>query len=182
MRFSSYVGTGRGHSTNTAVEKWLVDIVLKYRLCPWASQSMRKERIRIVTSNCTNEASLLDDLISESKLLCNSRMPPLSTTLLVCPHIATFNEFNRFESFVQSANKLDQSRLLDTVSLVAFHPEFSRWIALPSGIQEGDHIMCYFECEEIVGTEVAFSRSNMPECAVLISYKENICGVRKVLC
>jgi hypothetical protein len=134
----------------------------------------------------------------------------LSTTLLVCPHVEGWDDFETFDSFVQHSQEECQSGPT-ALSLVAFHPSFARWRKLPPDVVAavakdgcydvngcattaemvgGRRVFAHFEEEwedehvkpngEIQSVRT-FGRSKSPEQATVHSLDETVLGVRKAL-
>ena len=137
----------------TKVREWTTQVPIGLGLCPWAIKSSNKGLLRIVT--CENNAveGAVEFLENEiQSLTCRSSdnedapIPPLSTTLMVCPHVKEWGDFHIFDEFVSSGFKaqLKDSAILDNVTLVAFHPNFLRWYGIPPGIDVGSVVQCHW--------------------------------------
>jgi hypothetical protein len=114
-------------------------------LCPWAIKSHNHQRLRIVT--CETEIPLDVPAILEREIasLTVDEVAPLTTTLIVCPFIKHWDDFHTFQSFVKDdINRYVAKDLLDKVTLVAFHPNFLKWHALPPNMDIGSTIESHY--------------------------------------
>ena len=172
--------------------RWTQRIPIGLGLCPWAGRSLRLDRLRIVVCDETSPIDVGLFVRGEARRLTEASVPEWSTTLVVCPHIPEWqDEFDSFDGFVQTfkaeqkdilANvdekaddKSDPSEIdmLEQLSLVAFHPKFIRWRALPSNVDVGSGVhshrgMCGFE------------KSSDQYLATIIETESSCFGKRKV--
>ena len=172
--------------------RWTQRVPIGLGLCPWAGRSLRLDRLRIVVCDETtpNDAGIF--VRGEAQLLTEASTPELTTTLVVCPHVSEWqDEFDSFDGFVQtfkaeqhdilasaddkSDDKSDpgETSMLEQLTLVAFHPKFIRWRALPSNVDVGSVVishrgMCGFE------------KSSNPYLATIIETESLCFGKRKV--
>jgi len=74
----------------------------------------------------------------------------LSTTLLVCPHVRAWQDFDVFSEWIGGGFGAGSSELdaLEEVSLVAFHPDFLRWNSLPEGAGAGSAVRAHWTGKE----------------------------------
>ena len=165
-------------SAAAAVDGWLSDVVLKHGLCPWAAPSLQNGGLRIITCYATDQASVFEDIVDERDRLFDADAPELSTTLLVCPSVDGWDDFEAFDSFVSTADEALRDGETG-LSLVAFHPSFARWRQLPPELvaslerDEAVDVLAHYEDE--LGR-----RSETAERAVLLDVEEATAGVRKV--
>ncbi|HEX5337580.1 MAG TPA: DUF1415 domain-containing protein [Gallionella sp.] len=93
-----------------ATQAWLEKAVIGLNLCPFAKAVHVKKQIRYVVSAATTPEALLEDLLSELRMLQDTDPEKLDTTLLIHPYVLTdFLDFNDF---------------LDTVDIAVAEPEF----------------------------------------------------------
>ena len=132
------------HHTQHAdkTKEWVQKFPIGLGLCPWAGKSHNKGLLRTVTCQCDVLADATERIEREIELLTCEGTPPLSTTLMVCPHVRTWKDFQSFDEFVRTGIKqqLKNVTILENVILVAFHPDFLRWHGLPAGIGVGSVI------------------------------------------
>ena len=129
--------------------QWTERIPIGLGLCPWAGKSLRLDRLRIVVC----DAHLIQDVrtcvLEEAKRLCGySASEEWTTTLVVCPRVSEWqDDFDPFDRYVQSFKDGDtsevHSEILDQLTFVAFHPNFTRWHALPHNIGVGSLVCCH---------------------------------------
>lgn len=93
-----------------ATQVWLERAVIGLNLCPFAKAVHVKRQIRYVVSAATTPDALLEQLMSELRLLQDTDPAALDTTLLIHPHV--LNDFLDFNDF------------LDTVDIAVAEPEF----------------------------------------------------------
>ena len=163
------------------VRKWAMKIPVGLGLCPWAGTATKRGLLRITTCDGDTPTAVSHVLEHEIKLLIDNcggtTPPPLSTTLLVCPHVTTWVEFQPFDDFLQSIGKNNNKCMLpsgmtDLVTLVAFHPKFLRWHALPDDIGIGSTVQSHW------GT---FGKKSVQTATATIIETNNIAfGLRKV--
>lgn len=162
------------------VRKWVMKIPVGLGLCPWAGTAAKRGLLRISTCDGDTPTAVTHVLEHEIKLLIDNNggttPPPLSTTLLVCPHVKTWVEFQPFDDFIRSIGKNNKSTLplemMHLVTLVAFHPKFLRWHALPEDISIGSTVQSHWG---ILG-----KKSVQTATATIIETKNRAFGLRKV--
>jgi hypothetical protein len=128
------------------VQRWTTRIPIGLGLCPWAGRSHNQGRLRYVTCEGDKPADVVELIAAETALLDGETAPPLCSTLIVCPNVAQWNEFQVFQEFVQSGiqSKLKDQRIQEQFTFVAFHPEFLRWRGLPKGLEVGSVIKSHW--------------------------------------
>ena len=162
------------------VRSWVIKVPIGLGLCPWAGTSYKRGLLRIATCGGGSPVGVAQVLEDEIKLLLDSTtgatIPPLSTTLLICPHVKAWAEFQPFDDFIRSVASNNEttipSEILDHVTLVAFHPKFVRWHALPDGIGIGSIVQSHWG---IFG-----KKSVRTATATIIETNNNAFGLRKV--
>jgi hypothetical protein len=130
----------------THVRKWTINIPIGLGLCPWAGKSHNRGQLRFVTcpGETSSEVARLVDI--EIGLLIGASVLPLSSTLIVCPHVTDWKgDFITFERFVTSGmhEKLKHGKR-HMISFVPFHPDFLRWRGLPNNLQVGSVINSFW--------------------------------------
>ena len=128
------------------VRSWVLKVPVGLGLCPWAIKSQSKGLLRIVTCESELSADGAEMLETEIELLLRDGAPPLSTTLLVCPYVDGWSEFQSFDNFVRFGirDHFKKVDILERVTLVSFHPNFSRWHDLPDGIGVGSLVQAHY--------------------------------------
>ncbi|CAE8689770.1 unnamed protein product [Polarella glacialis] len=152
------------------VRAWADRVVLGLGLCPWAARAAQKGTLRYMTCSEENPLAVASFIRSEAVRLQGRRLPPLSTSLVVCPRVPEWKDFKTFDSWVTNGQVED---LEDMVSLVVFHPAFERWHALSPELVPGSHVRAYFE-------EADGQRSSGALPAVVQSLDPGVVGARRV--
>ena len=153
---------------------WAMKVPIGMGLCPWAGKSRNRGLLRIVACDCDRQGDAAEVLESEIESLIHEGTPPLSTTLVVCPRVKAWHDFRSFDEFVRSGigNHLREVVIMERVTLVAFHPNFSRWRCLPVGVDVGSTVQTHY------GTFGRKSASTAE--ATIIETNSSAFGLRKV--
>lgn len=94
-----------------ATQDWLEKAVIGLNLCPFAKAVHVKKQIRYVVSAATSAEELLEELLTELRLLQDTDADKIDTTLLIHPLVfADFLDFNDF---------------FDTLDIAVAEPEFN---------------------------------------------------------
>lgn len=94
-----------------STQVWLEKAVIGLNLCPFAKAVHVKKQIRYVVSAATTAEELLEDLLNELRLLQDTDVEKIDTTLLIHPHV--FGDFLDFNDF------------FDTIDIAVAEPEFN---------------------------------------------------------
>jgi hypothetical protein len=140
------------------VQKWTIHIPIGLGLCPWAGKSYNRKCLRFVTCHGKHPSDVSHFVGSEIELLTKTKIEPLSSTLIVCPEVAIWKDFQVFEDYVTSGiyGDLENSEMAEgRITFVAFHPEFLRWRGLPKGLQVGSTVQSYWGFIGSKSTETA---------------------------
>jgi hypothetical protein len=123
------------------VQSWAIRVPIGLSLCPWAGKAHSQGRLRYVT--CTGElpSDAARLVAAEAEVLMGPGIAPLSSSLVVCPHVAGWQEFQVFEDWVTGLAKSCAH-----VALVPFHPAFLRWCGLPDGVDVGSVVSSHWGC------------------------------------
>jgi hypothetical protein len=151
------------------VQSWAVRVPIGLGLCPWAGKAHFQGRLRYVTclGKSPSDASRL--VAAEAAILTGPGVAPLSSSLVVCPHVACWHEFQGFENWVTGLGKS-----YENVTLVPFHPDFLRWRGLPDGVGVGSVVFSHWG---FIGCK---STGTAPA-TIVDSGNMNPFGMRKVL-
>lgn len=133
-----------GDADCSAVARWVDKCVIGLRICPWAKPVKESRKFRIVTSMAKTEDGVLKDLLDEARKLPgrgSGRIADgvITTTILVCPHVAGWEDFELFDDFF--IESLDSGeRLMEEygLTIVAFHPEYEVHSSI---MEEGDRVV-----------------------------------------
>ena len=127
------------------VKQWSDAIPIGLGLCPWAIKSNNQNRLRYVTCQGELLSDAIDILQRECNKLLEKDVQPLSSSLVVCPFLQEWKDFEIFQQFVYHGIKSSiEKDLLEQIEFVPFHPQFTRWYALPSHINEGSTVQSYW--------------------------------------
>eukprot|EP00435_Cladocopium_sp_Y103_P066927 s923_g29.t1 len=141
---------------SAAVKTWLHKFIIGKNFCPWAKSASDNGGVRVVTSLATTEDGILCDLEEEVAALPSSPNVPQgvpSTTLLVCPHVPSWQDFDAFNEFY--GNALQNGVLFEEnfkVKLVAFHPSFIHSPLYGPVLEVGDMLTLPTPEGEVVAT------------------------------
>ena len=131
-----------------ATRSWVSKVPIGLGLCPWAGKSNNRGLLNIITCESECREAVAQLVENEVELLTREGTPPLSTTLVVCPHVKAWEEdFKEFDEFVRTGirqHNNDTTHNMQHVTLVAFHPSFCRWYGLPEGFGVGSVVDSYY--------------------------------------
>ncbi|MEY2953127.1 MAG: hypothetical protein RLZZ401_1214 [Pseudomonadota bacterium] len=102
---------------------WLTRAVIGLNLCPFAKAVHTKQQVRYVVSDAETPAGVLDQLISELKILVLADPASIDTTLLIAT--VCLGDFPDFNDFLGQADRaLEDLQLDGTVQIASFHPYY----------------------------------------------------------
>ena len=102
---------------------WVDHAVIGLNLCPFAKAVQVKGLVRYVVSEATENATLLDDLRYELRLLLDADHTKVDTTLLIHPYVLT--DFVEFSYFLPGADAILKGMgLTGTLQIASFHPDY----------------------------------------------------------
>ena len=105
------------------IRRWIERAVIGLNLCPFAKAVYVKDQVRIVVSDATTEAALLEQLGEELLHLRDTPASDTDTTLLVHPDV--LGDFLDYNDFLEHADALVESLDLDgTLQVASFHPDY----------------------------------------------------------
>lgn len=103
--------------------RWLERAVIGLNLCPFAKAVHVKAQIHYATYLPTEEADLMDALLSEARELTALDASVRDTTLLMAPNtLADFLDFNDFTA--RAERRLARAGFDGVLQLASFHPQF----------------------------------------------------------
>ena len=106
-----------------ATRAWVEHAVIGLNLCPFAKAVQVKSLIRYVGSDARDTGALLAVLRAELKLLADTPMDEVETTLLVHPQV--LQDFLDYNDFLDAADALLEEMGLDgTLQIASFHPQY----------------------------------------------------------
>lgn len=105
------------------IRRWLERAVIGLNLCPFAKAVYAKNQVRIVISDASTEAALLEQMGEELVLLRDTPADQIDTTVLVHPQV--LQDFLDYNDFLDQADALIEAMDLEGVLQVAsFHPDY----------------------------------------------------------
>lgn len=118
-----------GPATITALQaeadtrRWLERAVIGLNLCPFAKAVHVKAQVHYAVYMPTEEADLMDALLSEAHALAALDASVRDTTLLMAPNtLADFLDFNDFTA--RAERRLARAGFDGVFQLASFHPQF----------------------------------------------------------
>lgn len=119
----SYMNAETTSRIETEVLAWLDQVVIGLNLCPFAARPRRLGQIRIMISGAKSDETLMDELVSEVRLLLGESPRSVETSLLVVP--AMLLEFETYNRFIDVAEMLiRQYGWEGEIQIASFHPEY----------------------------------------------------------
>lgn len=113
----------RHSETNEATRDWLQGVVLKHNLCPFAHKPWRDGTVRIVASDASSEAALIEDLCNEIHELLLIKPEDRETTVIAVSQI--LKDFDAYLDFVDVANNLLSVNSWEgELQIASFHPDY----------------------------------------------------------
>jgi hypothetical protein len=110
--------------TLNAIEKsqqWIETIVIGLNFCPFAKRELRKNAVRFVLSDNTDQYAAMIQLIDECKYL--DQHPEIETTLLILPN--GFTDFHAYLDLHALAEDVLVEHAYEGIYQVAsFHPDY----------------------------------------------------------
>lgn len=104
--------------------KWVEDVIVGLRLCPWANSVLKDGAIKVVVSEAEEVDELMEEIKTEMGIL--SDLPaigPNATTLIVTDRLLDdFFDYNTFANEVDEA--IDDLDLRDSLQVATFHPDY----------------------------------------------------------
>lgn len=106
-----------------ATKTWIETVVIGLNLCPFARRPFDGGTIRYAVSAAIDTGTLKDDFIRELRLLVETPITEIETTLLIHAHLLQdFADYNDFLGVADDA--IEQLGLRGIVQLASFHPQY----------------------------------------------------------
>ncbi len=103
--------------------RWLDKVVIALNLCPFASQVVMENSLRLCVSNASDDESIIHAILEELDTLQSSSEQEVATGLLIFSE--GLRDFDHYLSVVELAQQLVQQVGLEGVFQVAsFHPDY----------------------------------------------------------
>eukprot|EP00747_Dinoflagellata_sp_TGD_P206921 gnl/TRDRNA2_/TRDRNA2_80551_c0_seq1.p1 gnl/TRDRNA2_/TRDRNA2_80551_c0~~gnl/TRDRNA2_/TRDRNA2_80551_c0_seq1.p1 ORF type:complete len:400 (-),score=46.40 gnl/TRDRNA2_/TRDRNA2_80551_c0_seq1:47-1246(-) len=106
------------------VQAWAERVVVGLGMCPWAVKAQRGGLLRYVTCEGKKPSDVRRLISIEADNLTKKHTLPLTSTLVVCPHVAAWKDFVAFDEWVERFASWETRNHGEKVALVAFHPKF----------------------------------------------------------
>lgn len=131
-----------------AVRQWVNKFIIGLNFCPWAGPAGEAGGLRIVSSTATSAEGVLADLLAEALRLPAADVcvaegaaeeTPLraATTLLVCPRVEAWRNFEAFNSFYVEELRNGYALAEQNLYIVPFHPRHGE---VGPELRDGDRI------------------------------------------
>lgn len=177
------------------VQSWVLQVPIGMGLCPWAGKSHRAGNLRYVTCSSKLPEQVMEVVYKQMEMLLSVGREKdefdkskYSTTLLICPFVKEWVDFDSFEKFVNNRCVVSTSQVehqdkiqhykdlhqefQNKITLVPFHPKFLRWRSLPEGIGVGTVVESHWG---MVGSKTATRAT-----ATIIETENKVFGKQKV--
>jgi len=106
-----------------AVRRWVEQLVIGERLCPFASRPMAAGTVRFVCSRASTPDDAYRDLLAEVETLLGVDDSVVETTLLVVPDaLADFDDY--LEVLAAGEDALQELGLDSELQIASFHPDY----------------------------------------------------------
>ncbi len=117
-----------------ATQNWLEKAIIGLNLCPFAKAVHVKKQIRYVVSAATTPEVLLEELLSELRVLRDADPEVVDTTLLIHPQV--LGDFLDFNDFLDSADMaVADPEFGDEFQVASFHPHYQFSGTAPDDIE-----------------------------------------------
>lgn len=102
-------------------KKWLSNVILKLRLCPFAKQPFDNDQIHYDIIETADLQSILERIMQQCAAL--DQHPARETSLLICPNsLATFETY--LDMLEMANGLLEQQGYEGVYQLASFHPDY----------------------------------------------------------
>jgi hypothetical protein len=106
-----------------AIGRWIDDVVVGLRLCPFASGPWKAGEVRIIVSAVTSPEDAVRDALDEALHLMEVSEDEVGTTLVAFTH--TLDDFETFLDAEETlAHILDQAGASGILQVASFHPDY----------------------------------------------------------
>ena len=109
--------------TLAKTQDWVEKFVIGLKLCPFAAQPAKENRIRYNYSAATNIDELFQDLLLSLSEVIENEPEMLETLVLVHPNVLT--DFDAYLDFLAIAEEaLEEAELEGILQIASFHPDY----------------------------------------------------------
>jgi len=110
-------------ATTAAIAKWIDEVVVGLRLCPFAAGPWKAGEVRIAVSLAQDDEDAVKDALEEAMHLMDVSEDEVGTTLVAFP-----NALADFETFLDAeetlSHILDQAGCSGVLQVASFHPDY----------------------------------------------------------
>ena len=160
-----------------ATRNWLEKAVIGLNLCPFAKAVHVQNRVRYFVSAAQSTAELLDDLVSELRILKAAAPDECETTLLIHPYVLT--EFIEYNQFLRTAEaKVAKLGFAAEFQIASFHPQYQFGDAGPEDIENFTNRSPYPTLHLLRESSIERAVSAFPDAAEI--YEKNMETLRRL--
>lgn len=117
-----------------ATKRWISTMVIGLNLCPFAQRVFQADTIRYVVTDATDANALRAALAQELRLLAETPITQVETTLLIHPSVlGDFLDYNDFLDVAEGL--LEELRLEGVVQIASFHPAYQFAETAPDAVE-----------------------------------------------
>ena len=160
-----------------ATRNWLEKAVIGLNLCPFAKAVHVQNRVRYFVSTVQSTAELLDDLVSELRILKAADVVECETTLLIHPYVLT--EFIEYSQFLRAAEaKVAKLGFAGEFQIASFHPHYQFGDCEPEDIENFTNRSPYPTLHLLRESSIERAVAAFPDAADI--YEKNIETLRRL--
>ena len=160
-----------------ATQAWLEKAVIGLNLCPFAKAVHVHRRIRYFVSAAAATRRLLEDLMSELRVLAAANPDQCETTLLIHPHVLSdFADYNDF--LARADDAVAELGLEGVIQIASFHPGYRFADAGPDDIENYTNRSPYPMLHLLRESSVEHAVTTYPDTATI--YQKNIQTLRRL--
>lgn len=160
-----------------ATRVWLERAVIGLNLCPFAKAVHVHNRVRYYVSSAQSTAELLDDLVSELRILKAATPDECETTLLIHPYVLT--EFIEYNQFLRAAEaRVAKLGFAAEFQIASFHPHYQFGDAGPEDIENYTNRSPYPTLHLLRESSIERAVTAFPDAAEI--YEKNVETLRRL--
>jgi hypothetical protein len=145
-----------------ATRRWLENVVLGLRLCPFAAVPFAREQIRYCVSEQRTTEGLARELVRELKSLHAADPNVCETSLLIHPYVLT--DFADYNQFLDEADAVIAAHdFQGELQIASFHPDYQFAGSAPSDVQNCSNRSPYPMLHLLREESVAHAVATYPE-------------------
>jgi len=114
---------GERDEVSEAIGRWIDDVVIGLRLCPFAAGPWKAGEVRIAVSSASNGEDAVKDALEEAMHLMDVSEDEVGTTLVAFPR--ALEDFETFLDAEETLSQiLDQAGCSGVLQVAGFHPDY----------------------------------------------------------